>query len=636
MCGICGTVGIEQDGLIERMTEAIHHRGPDDFGHFVDGNVCLGQRRLSIIDVAGGHQPMTTPDGSLTIVFNGEIYNFAELREQLEQRGVRFETHSDTEVLLRLFEQDGIDALQKLNGMFAFAIFDRRTRELVLARDRLGIKPLYYSQLPGRFLFGSEVKALLRYDDLPREPNPHAVHDYLAIRYVPGDVTMLRAVRRLPPAHWLRYREGELRIERYWSPPARPESPRRSEGEYLEELSELLEKSVRRRLISDVPVGAYLSGGLDSSLIVALMSKLSNEPVRSFSVGFDYEHDELSQARATADLLGCQHREVACRAEDVALLPEVVYHADDPLGDAIAIPMYQLAREAKKQVTVILTGEGSDEIFAGYLFHKVMWAAHFYERLTPRALRERVVQPLLSAMPARLLNVAFRYPAYLGDRGKQKALDYLEILGSGDLEHGYRHLISLFDHRETASLYTPEFASRLAREPHPWAGPVETEGAAFDRMLRLQLHHWLPDNMLMRQDKMSMASAIEGRVPFLDHELVEFAFRLPRRLRLHGLVGKYLPRRVADRLLPRDTSRRRKMPFYVPIENYFQQPEFVALMDDVLSEESVRRRGLLRPEAVEGLRRSMHQQEFLLVKQVFSLIVLELWFRIFIDAGGRR
>jgi asparagine synthase (glutamine-hydrolysing) len=635
MCGICGTVGIEQPGLIEAMADAIAHRGPDDFGTFVDGDVSLGHRRLSIIDIAGGHQPMSTPDGALTIVFNGEIYNFAELRASLEARGARFETSSDTEVLLRLVERDGPDAVRRLNGMFAFAIFDRRSRELVLGRDRLGIKPLYYAALPGRFLFASEVKSLLRYEDLPRDLNPHAVQDYLGLRYVPGDVTMLRAVRRLPPAHLLRYRGGALSVERYWSPPLEPESPRRSEGEYLEELAELLERSVRRRLISDVPFGAYLSGGLDSSLIVALMSRLADEPVRSFSVGFDYEHDELSQARETAERLGCEHREVQCRAQDVTLLPEVVYHGDDPLGDAIAIPMYQLAREAKKHVTVILTGEGGDEIFAGYLFHKVMWAAHLYGRALPRGVRERVVQPLLGALPARLLNVAFRYPAYLGDRGKRKALDYLDVLNSGDLELGYRHLISLFDRRDTASLYTPDFAERLT-EPHPWAGPVETGGSAFDRMLRLQLHHWLPDNMLMRQDKMSMASAIEGRVPFLDHELVEFAFRLPRQLRLRGLVGKYLPRRVADRLLPRSTSRRRKMPFYVPIENYFQQAAFVEMMDDLLSDDSVRRRGLFRPEAVAALRRSMHQSEFLLVKQAFSLMVLELWFRTFVDAGGRR
>lgn len=636
MCGICGTVGIQEPGLIESMTEAIHHRGPDDFGHFVDGDVALGHRRLSIIDLAGGHQPMSSPDGRLTIVFNGEIYNFAELRESLEARGHRFETNSDTEVLLRLVEVEGVAALSRVNGMFAFAIHDRSTGELLLARDRLGIKPLYYAALPGRFLFASEVKSLLRYEDLPRDLNPHAIHDYLAIRYVPGDVTMLRAVRRLPPAHWLRYRRGEASVERYWSPPSRPESPARSEGEYLEELAELMDRSVRRRLISDVPYGAYLSGGLDSSLIVALMSKISDAPVRSFSVGFDYEHDELNQARETAELLGCEHREVQCRAEDVALLPEIVYHGDDPLGDAIAIPMYQLAREAKKHVTVILTGEGGDEIFGGYLFHKVMWAAQLYQRGVPRGARERVVQPLLAAMPPGLLNLAFRYPAYLGDRGKQKALDYLEVLNSGDLERGYRHLISLFDRRETESLYTPDFAGRLGSEAQPWTGPVETQGPAFDRMLRLQLHHWLPDNMLMRQDKMSMASAIEGRVPFLDHELVEFAFRLPRRLRLRGLVGKYLPRRLAERLLPRATARRRKMPFYVPVENYFQQAEFVAMMDDLLSEDSVRRRGLFRPEAVEALRGSMHRREFLLVKQVFSLMVLELWLRIFIDDRGRR
>lgn len=313
------------------------------------------------------------------------------------------------------------------------------------------------------------------------------------------------------------------------------------------------------------------------------------------------------------------------------LLPEIVHHSDEPLGDAIAIPMYMLAREAKKQVTVILTGEGADEIFGGYLFHKVMWAAELYRKLAPGPVRRWLVEPLLSAAPASLLNLAFRYPAYLGKRGKQKALDYLKLLGSGDLDQGYRHLISLFDRRDMASLFTPEFEAQLREQPVTWTPPVDNEGERFDQLLRLQFGHWLPDNMLLRNDKMSMAHGVEGRVPFLDHELVEFAFRLPRNLRLRRLVGKYLLRRLAERMLPMTTARRRKMPFYVPIENYFQQPRFVEMMEDLLGEDAVRRRGIFRPEAIADLRRSLRRREFLLVKQVFSLMTLELWFRIFVD-----
>jgi len=634
MCGICGFVGIEDPELLHRMTASIHHRGPDDTGHFLEGDVGLGHKRLSIIDLGGGHQPMQTPDGRLVIAYNGEIYNFRELRSELAAEGVEFRTASDTEVLLRWFEHRGPEGLERLNGMFAFAVWDRARRELFLARDRVGIKPLSYVDSPAGFLFASETKALLCSDAWKRTLNVHAVDGYLALRYVPGDVGMFREVRRLPPGSWLRWRDGRVEQRAWWRPPVHAVPRRASEAELLDELDERLTASVRRRLVSDVPVGAYLSGGLDSSVLVALMSRLVSEPVKTFSVGFDYEHDELSQAADTARLLGTDHCEVECRADDVMLLPEIVHHADEPLGDAIAIPMYKLAREAKKRVTVILTGEGADEIFGGYLFHKVMWAAELYRAAVPGPLRRGAVEPVAARVPAGLLNVAFRYPAYLGDRGKLKAIDYLRILGSGDLDRGYRHLISLFDARDTASLYTPDFEARLREEPPLWRPPAEAGGSRFDEMLRLQFGHWLPDNMLLRNDKMSMAHAVEGRVPYLDHELIDFAFSLPRRMRLRRMVGKHLLRRLGERLLPAATARRRKMPFYVPIENYFQQQRFVEMMDDLLGEEAVRRRGLFRPEAVASLRGSMHRREFLRVKQVFSLMVLELWFRSFVDGRG--
>ena len=633
MCGICGYVGIDEPGLIERMTEVIHHRGPDDSGHFQDGDVALGHRRLSIIDLSGGHQPMATPDGSMVISYNGEIYNYRELRQSLTDRGHTFQTDSDTEVLLRAYQADGAAALAKLNGMFAFGIFDRAKRELFLARDRVGIKPLYYLELPGKLLFASETKALLQYAGWERTINAPAVRDYLALRYVPGYRGMFREVKRLPPGHYLRYRGGKVEIAPFWTPPIYDGAPRnRSEGEYLEEFAELMRRSIRRRLISDVPFGAYLSGGLDSSVIVALMSEISNHPIKTFSVGFDYEHDELREAESTAKLLGCDHHVVECRATDVAsLLPQVVYHSDEPLGDAISIPMFQLAKEAKKEVTVILTGEGADEMLAGYLFHKVIWAGQVYRRLVPGAVNNGLVQPLLSAIPASFLNMAFQYPAYLGNRGKLKALDYVRMLGDGSLPDQYHHLISLFDARDLDGFFTPDFEAQMRDQQSDEPLLEDVPGPVFDRILRLQFGHWLPDNMLLRQDKMGMASAIEGRVPYLDHELIEFDFRLPKSLRLRRLVGKYILRRFSESVLPRQTARRRKMPFYVPVENYFEQPDFVALMDDLLNARAVARRGIFRPQAVDALRQSMHRQEFLRVKQVFSLMTLELWFRIFVD-----
>ena len=635
MCGICGYIGIEDKELIIQMTECLRHRGPDDFGYYRNGKVHLGHRRLSIIDLASGHQPMASDDGSLVIIFNGEIYNYQELKRYLQTRGHVFHTASDTEVLLHMYEEEGPEALHKLNGMFAFAIYDRNRAELFLARDRIGIKPLYYLALAGRFLFASEFKSILCYRGWNPTLNPQAIHDYLALRYVPGDTSVFKELKRLPAGHYLTYRHGQVQLYRYWEPPQYDGPYSRRNEDYLEEFAELMEQSVRRRLISDVPFGAYLSGGLDSSVIVALMSKFVSEPIKTFSVGFDYKHDELDEAASTAQYLGCDHHEVHCRAEDISLLPEIVYHMDEPMGDAIIIPMYQLSRAAKQEVTVILTGEGGDEIFGGYLFHKVMWAGNVYRRLVPGPIRNRVVVPVLSIFPVAAMNLAFQYPAYLGERGKRKALDYLNLLEPEQIDQAYRHLISLYDARDTKNLYCPEFQQRLDKERsannHHSSPYLATTGPYLNRLLYLQFDHWLPDNMLLRQDKTGMANSIEGRVPYLDHELVEFALRLTPRLKLRHLTGKYILRRYAKKLLPMEVTQRKKMPFYVPVENYFQQPSFRDLMQELLGEESVRRRGIFQPEAVAQLRDSMQRREFMLVKQVFSLMVLELWFRIFVD-----
>jgi asparagine synthase (glutamine-hydrolysing) len=360
------------------------------------------------------------------------------------------------------------------------------------------------------------------------------------------------------------------------------------------------------------------------------MSGLVSEPIKTFSVGFDYQHDELQDAAFTAGTLGCDHHEIACRAEDVMLLPEIVYQMDEPMGDPITIPMYMLSRAAKEKVTVILTGEGGDEVFGGYLFHKVMWAGDVYRRYIPRTIRDRIILPLMAASPASVMNLAFQYPAYLGERGKQKAIDYMNLLEPEQIDDAYRHLISLFDSRDTRGLYTPEFLHQLNKTPPPPDNvDFRANGSYLNRLIHLQFDHWLPDNMLLRQDKTGMAHAIEGRVPYLDHSLVEFAMRLPPHLKLRRLTGKYILRRFAKNILPAEVTQRKKMPFYVPIENYFKQPDFQALMNELLSEESVRSRGIFQPEAVGSLRDSMQKREFLFVKQVFSLMVLELWFRTF-------
>jgi asparagine synthase (glutamine-hydrolysing) len=643
MCGICGYLGFQEEGLLESMTEALIHRGPDGAGYFRDRDVGLGHRRLSIIDVEGGQQPIENEDGSLILICNGEIYNYQEIRSQLLSRGHHFRTKSDSEVIVHLYEERGPECLEELNGMFAIAVYDKNRRRLFLARDRLGIKPLYYVDIQGRFLFASEFKSILRYPKFHPTLNPQAIREYLALRYVPGPRGMFKELRKLPAGHYAVIQDGQVTLKSYWQPEQHCGPFNGNEEDYLEGFAEQFERSVQRRLISEVPVGAYLSGGLDSSTIVAAMSQLVSKPIHTFSVGFDYEHDELKEAAATAKFLGCEHTEIACRASDIELLPRVVHHLDQPIGDPIIIPTYQLAREAKKHATVILTGEGADETLGGYLFHKALLRGHQVSRVAPGWARRSILSPLLAATPAALINKVFDYPATLGERGKLKVVDFLNLLGPHQLHDAYRHLISLFDKRDTGELFTDDFKASINMAESPSGeGAVsqsdrrhmQTKVPYLNRILDLQFSHWLPDLILMRQDKLSMAHSIEARVPFLDHELVDYSLRTPPGLKIHRGKSKYVLRRYAERILPQEVVWRRKMPFYVPIETYFSDSRFQEIMNDTLSERSVRARGILRPEAVAKLCLLMNRGEFVFVKQVFSLITLELWFRMVVDSRG--
>ena len=633
MCGICGYIGIREDGLLEAMTTSLTHRGPDSAGYFQHGDVGLGHRRLSIIDVAGGHQPIENEDQSLLLICNGEIYNYQPLREELLSNGHRFRTKSDSEVVLHLYEELGAKCLDRLYGMFAIAIFDKSSRTLFLARDRLGIKPLYYAHLGDRFLFASESKSILRYTGFETSLNPLALYDYLALRYVPGPGGMLNELQKFPAAHYGMFHDGRFTLHQYWKPELFDGPFHRTEEEYLEGFAERFERSIRRRLLAEVPLGAYLSGGIDSNTIVASMARILSEPVRTFSVGFDFAHDELTQAAECAKLLGCEHTEIACRVSDVRLLPEIIYHLDEPIGDAIIIPMYQLAREAKKQVTVILSGEGADETLGGYLFHRALLFGHYLERGVPLPIRRHLLAPLLKRTPDWVLNLAFQYPASLGDRGKLKVLDFLELIGPDQLAPAYRHLISLFDDRDTKNIFTKDFEESLTGEHRHESGSATKKSRApyLNKILDLQFAHWLPDDILMKQDKLSMAHGIEARVPFLDHELVEYVLQVPPSLKIRCNQSKYLLRKFARRLLPKPVVRRKKMPFYVPVEKYIADPYFQELVDDTLCERAVRARNVFRPSAIAALLHRLKNGEFIHVKQVFSLIALELWFRMAVD-----
>lgn len=631
MCGIAGYVNITQPNLIERMCAVMAHRGPDDEGIYKHKDVALGHRRLAIIDLSqSGHQPMSNENGTVWITYNGEIYNYLELREQLQRKGHIFRSKSDTEVIIHAYEEWGVECLQRFNGMFAFVIYDRKKCELFIARDRIGIKPLYYWQNGTKLIVASEIKAILEADVVQRNPNLHAISEYLALRYVPGPESLIEGIYKLPAGYYAIFRNGgQFDLTCYWKPEIHT-GPYRDDEYYFETFADLLEKAVQRRLMSDVPFGAYLSGGLDSSVIVALMSQMLDQPVKTFSVGFDSPKDELSNAKFVATHLNCDHQEVIVRPEDFRLLPKIVWHLDEPQGDAIVLPTFILSTLAEQSVKMVLTGEGADEMLAGYQFHKIIHWSNFYMGAIPKIFHTNIVCPLLRAIPASIMNLAFIHPGDLGEKGKKKIFNYTMGLYESTLEDKYHSLISLF---EPEDIQTLQVEHGDAKNDYS-AGSYPQKPTSLGEILHLQFSNWLPQNILWRQDKMTMANSIEGRVPFLDHTLVEFAMALPPRLKIRGLTGKYLLRHYGKRFLPDTIAHRKKKPFYIPLEKFVHQKGFTELLNRTLSEEQINKRGIFNYDYVKQIIARVEDNDFLYAKQIFSLMMLELWFQIYIDRNN--
>jgi asparagine synthase (glutamine-hydrolysing) len=631
MCGIFGFAGFERPGLLRRMADVLQHRGPDGEGFFVHGRFSMGMRRLSIIDLEGGGQPIYNEDQSLAVCFNGEIYNYVELKRELEEKGHRFRTHSDTEVIVHAYEQWGEDCLERFNGMFAFALYDKGREELFIARDRAGQKPLYYLHENGRFLFGSEIKAILECDDVERRPNVGAIDGYLALRYVPQPDTLFEGIRVLPAGHRLRLRlrQNELRVARYWDVPlVDPRAKTGSDAEHLADFEELFLDAVRLTLRSDVPVGAYLSGGIDSSLVVAAMTRFSQK-IETFSIGFRSPIDETHEAAALAKVLGTTHHEIHLLPEHFRDLPKVLWHLERPIGDALILAYYELARETSKHLKVVLSGEGADESYAGYSFHKIIQWTERYRRVVPRALHRGVAVPAVDALPVAWLDKLFVYPAYLGERGKAKTVDYLRHYHGRDLAQNYVTLKALWDQDERRQLYAPGLRAQTGEA---WLHHARGEGGSFlDRLLKLQFDDWLQDNLLLRQDKNTMAHSLELRCPFLDHRVIEQAFRLPDRAKLRGLRDKWIERELGRKWLPPENVKRSKNPFYLPLEYFHEHSEIRELIRWTLDPERVAKRGWFDPGFVRWLVERMETGEFLYLKQVVSLVILELWYAIFID-----
>jgi len=631
MCGIAGIISeVPQDGMrqdVERMIREMTHRGPDGGGVVASGFAALGMVRLAIIDVAQAHQPMTTSDGVFTIVFNGEIYNYQEIRAELLKSQVEFHTNSDTETLLQAYVTWGSACLNRLRGMFAFAVLDRRDNSLFIARDRVGVKPLYYTTVGNRLIFASEMKSLLVCPFINRQLNLNAVNDYLALRYVPGPESMIQGIRKLPPGHYLHWKSGDTELVRYWSIQIAGTREWRSSQEAQSAFDECFDEATRIRMLSEKPVGAFLSGGLDSTAIVASLSKQFPGRLRTFSVGFGWEGDELGQAAATAKTLGCEHREVICKSDDCSLLPQIIHHLDEPIGDGIILPMYLVSRLASQHVTVVQSGEGADEILGGYFTHRALLIGSIYKKWIPALIRNHVVRRLIQAAPAGFLNYFFDYPGALGSVGKERLLDFLKVVSSGSMEEQNRMILSLFSISDRQRLWG------AAMKDHASATPSSIQKTTFDfnELLSQQFDHWLPDDILCKLDKITMANSIEGRVPFMDHKLIELCMSFPAWMKI-GLSKNKLPVRdyLRNSFAP-SVANHKKVPFYIPIDRYLTKDPLRTMVEELLSETSVRRRGLFQWSMINRIRNSTAGGGFLFGKQIFSLAMLELWCRIFID-----
>jgi asparagine synthase (glutamine-hydrolysing) len=621
MCGIAGFVdGAGADPvLLQRMCDAIRHRGPDEDGYLIDGAVGLGMRRLSIIDLASGRQPIFNEDGSVAVVFNGEIYNFPELRRRLEAKGHRFRSNTDTECIAHLYEEHGNGCVDHLRGMFAFALWDARSRRLLLGRDRVGKKPLFYRLSAGGIWFASELKALLQDPSFPRRVDPVAVHHYLTYQYVPAPWSIWEGVQKLPPAHVLSWTDGQAELTRYWRLRYTPKL-RLTVPEAVEATRSLVREATRLRMISDRPIGAFLSGGVDSSIVVAAMAEQSPEPVKTFSIGFsEASYDERRYARLVAQRFGTDHHELVVRPSALEVLPTLVWHYDEPFADSSSIPSYYLARMTRTNVTVALNGDGGDESFAGY------------HRYLANLLASRV------PMPARLGAAARRLLAPVADPRRPRTLPGRVSAMLGTLltppDERYARLMSYFTEEQKQAVYTSDLRGQLSG-----CSSYDLLAAAFadsdgpdltDRMLAVDVLTYLPGDLLTKMDIATMANSLEARSPLLDHKLMEFAASLPASFKLRGQTGKWVLKQAARGWLPDDVIDRRKMGFGVPIGAWLRD-ELRELARDTLTDTTARQRGYFDPAAVRRLL-DEHDAGHDRANRLWALLQLELWFRMFVD-----
>jgi asparagine synthase (glutamine-hydrolysing) len=651
MCGIAGATNLVDHHVLQTMIASLTHRGPDDAGVWLAppaaaGNrIGLGNCRLAIIDLSGaGHQPMLGAEGHSVITYNGEVYNHPELRADLKQRGERFTSHTDTEVVLRLLDRVGADCLPRLNGMFGLAYWNARAGELLLARDRYGTKPVYYAQVAGGGLvFASEIKAMLAHPDIHCEVDLEALDAYLRFLWVPGPKTLFRGIFKLPPGCFLRWREGHVDVRSYWDIQYHDPAAA-NEAELAAELREVLERAVRRHLISDVPVGLFLSGGLDSSALLALVDRVTGRPARTFTIAYRAEDASLEQAgqadarhaRRLARQFGADHHEIVVQPTVADLLPEVVYHLDEPVADPAAISTLLISRAASGPVKVLLSGQGADEVFAGYRVH---YAAHLAGLVGPlvTGAAGRWVSAGIGLIPGLPMNLV-GVPVGKRLAAHRYLRQLVEVATLPPVER-YVALRSYYAADQQRTLYASDmFAISQRFDAAQWhrsyfqAAP---DGHGLNRLLYTDLKTFLPELNLTYSDKLTAAASIEGRVPYLDNEVVEFAARLPTSMKLHGWTGKYLLRRALRGLLPEEVVSRGKAGFGAPVRKWLRD-ELRPLVRDLLDEDVLRRRGYFDTRAVHDLVRRNETGVEDQPLRVWALLTLEVWHRTFIDSDSTR
>ncbi len=632
MCGIAGfvngkLVGAAQEReraqLLDRMCRIIRHRGPDDQGMLIRGAVALGMRRLSIIDLAGGHQPISNETGDVTVVFNGEIYNYRDLQRELEARGHHFQTHSDTEAIVHAYEEYGAACVTRFRGMFALALWDEKEHTLFLARDRAGKKPLYYTLTrEGTLVFGSELKSLLQHPEVTREVDPAALDAYFTLGYVPDPLSIYRGIHKLAPGHHLTFKDDAVKLTQYWdfSYDVADEATPREATDYLEELRALLDESVRVRLVSDVPLGAFLSGGIDSSAVVGLMARHMTQPVKTFSIGFHEDSfNELKYARIAAKHFGTEHQEFIVTPDICDIVDELAWHFDEPFADSSAIPTYMVSKLARQHVTVILSGDGGDELFAGYTRYVTDRRRGNFARL-PRLLREQLMQPLSARLPH-------------GAWGR----NYLYNIALDPLER-YLDSVSVFTRLNKLSLYTAPFQAQLRAAVselpsfQDYAAHVKSR-EPLDALLYIDSKTYLPGDILTKVDRMSMAASLEARAPLLDHKLIEFVTRIPARLKMKGNETKHIFKEAIRDFVPTEILNRPKQGFGVPVNQWINQ-QLRGRMRETLTGTRARNRGLVEQGYVELLLDEHERNRRDHGTQLWALFMLELWQQTFQDAGA--